>query len=575
MSTSSSASVIDAHHSMDSQSYPMESPSMMSDMSDKAITPGTTTVNLLATANTNTMSDTEKSSQSGAARGGAEIKMAKGRKWLLLAIFSLAQFLDLLGRSGLLGLVSKIIKDLDLAYETSAWVVTSFSATFGCFLLMWGRVADLFSPKSVFVLGFGMMGVFSLLSSFMTNQYAYYIMRAITGIFAAATIPSAYRLIMAVFEPEEAKAAITIFSLTGAIGNALGLIVGGVFGIDTAGGQMANWRWFFRFICALSLIVSVFSLPFALISWLLVPKLEGSRAKVPLREKLAQFDLIGTFATTASMMMLILALTFGAAYGWGTAKFIVPFLLTWVLLGFFFLWERRLPEGAALIPPKTWKLPNVALLTFVGIGVFQYWPLPLLERWEIYDHTTVILAAVRILPMGLAAFLPAIVVTPLLPRINVRYLIVTGFVLAAVGLVPLIYSNHGAVHGSDYWRHFFPGLVVGSLGTCFAYIGVNMTIIMSVPPQMAGVISGLAQMVYQVGAVTGLSIQAGLLTVHPGDVSNWSNIQTSYWFDFGWALVCGALVLVLYRDVQGSGGEEQVEAGSVELGKAGGEVEAH
>lgn len=53
---------------------------------------------------------------------------------------------------------------------------------------MWGRVADLFSPKTVFILGFGMMGVFSLLCSFMTNQYAYYIMRAITGIFAAATV---------------------------------------------------------------------------------------------------------------------------------------------------------------------------------------------------------------------------------------------------------------------------------------------------------------------------------------------------------------------------------------------------
>lgn len=63
---------------------------MMSDISDKAITPGTTTVNLLVTANTSTMSDTEKS-ESGAARVGAEIKMAKGRKWLLLAIFSLAQ----------------------------------------------------------------------------------------------------------------------------------------------------------------------------------------------------------------------------------------------------------------------------------------------------------------------------------------------------------------------------------------------------------------------------------------------------------------------------------------------------
>jgi hypothetical protein len=82
---------MDAHHSVDSQSYPIESPSMMSDISDKAITPGTTTVNLLATANTSTLGDTEKSSQSGAARVGAEIKMNKGRKWLLLAIFSLAQ----------------------------------------------------------------------------------------------------------------------------------------------------------------------------------------------------------------------------------------------------------------------------------------------------------------------------------------------------------------------------------------------------------------------------------------------------------------------------------------------------
>jgi hypothetical protein len=63
--------------------------------------------------------------------------------------------------------------------------------------------------------------------------------------------------------------------------------------------------------------------------------------------------------------------------------------------------------------------------------------------------------------------------------------------------------------------------------------------------------------------------------VHPGDVSNWSNIQTSFWFAFGWALVCGTLVLALYRDVQGSGGDEMVEVGEVGIDKAGGEVEAH
>lgn len=75
----------------------------------------------------------------------------------------------------------------------------------------------------------------------------------------------------------------------------------------------------------------------------------------------------------ASIVLLILGLTLGASYGFKTAKFLVPFLLAWPVAVFFFFWEARLPEGYALIPPKTWKIPNLTLLIFFAVGIYGWW----------------------------------------------------------------------------------------------------------------------------------------------------------------------------------------------------------
>ncbi len=114
-----------------------------------------------------------------------------------------------------------------------------------------------------------------------------------------------------------------------------------------------------------------------------------------------------------AIVLLILGLTLGASYGFKTAKFLVPFLLSWPILVVFFFWEARLPEGYALIPPKTWKIPNFTILIVFALGIYPWWAvnqLPLIERFLVVNGESPIIAAVRMLPQGLAALATAMVI---------------------------------------------------------------------------------------------------------------------------------------------------------------------
>ena len=114
-----------------------------------------------------------------------------------------------------------------------------------------------------------------------------------------------------------------------------------------------------------------------------------------------------------AIILLILGLTLGATYGFKTAKFLVPFLLAWPLFVLFFVWEARLPEGFALIPPSFWFIPNMTLLMFVALGVYSAWGFVLLaglERWQTVDGNSPIIAAIRFLPAGISALGAAFVI---------------------------------------------------------------------------------------------------------------------------------------------------------------------
>ncbi|WVQ64086.1 uncharacterized protein L199_002245 [Kwoniella botswanensis] len=492
-----------------------------------------------------------------------KVKLSQSRKWGLLAIFSVAQYLDLSAVAGLFIFTDPISRDLGILYESSTWIVTAYIVTFASFLLFFGRLSDLFSAKPVFTWSFFILGVLNLIISFMNDQYAFFVLRALAGIAGAGTIPSAFRLIVSIFEPEELNVAFTIFGLSAAIANGTGLIIAGLFGFITAGGQQSAWRWFFR-------MFAIICIPFSLLALGLVPKIKGESATgTSTREKYKRLDMVGTLTMLFAIILIILGLTLGASYGFKSAKFIVPFLLSWPLFIAFFIWESRLPEEYALIPSSFWKIRNMKVVMALALGGFTWWnmyQLVLVERFLKVFGESPIIAAIRIFPSGIAAVAVAMVMPRLLSTFKVqsyRWIISFGSIIAASTYLLMIYSK-GEIYDNAYWRWILPALLVGSASAMAVYLGTNITVMTSVPPSMSGVAGAILQVFLQIGNVTGLSVQAGFLTLNEGSVTNFSNVQASFWFEFGWLVLNALMAMILFKnnkveDVEeGKKGENEV-----------------
>lgn len=160
-------------------------------------------------------------------------------------------------------------------------------------------------------------------------------------------------------------------------------------------------------------MITIVIVPFAFASFVLVPKTTGDGAEYTARDKFKRLDLVGCLTMLVSNILLILGLTLGASNGFKTAGFLVPFLLSWPILVFFFVWEARLPDGYALIPPAFWKIPNMPLLIFFSLGIYPWWAvnqLPFVERFLAVNDETPIIAAVRMLPQGIAALAVAMTI---------------------------------------------------------------------------------------------------------------------------------------------------------------------
>lgn len=107
-------------------------------------------------------------------------------KWFLLAIFSLAFFIDIWSYSAFFIFTGPISVDLDVVFAQQSWVITSYAVTFSAFLLFWGRMSDLFSAKPVFTYGFIALGILNLIISFLPDKYSFFVIRAVSGIAGAA-----------------------------------------------------------------------------------------------------------------------------------------------------------------------------------------------------------------------------------------------------------------------------------------------------------------------------------------------------------------------------------------------------
>ncbi|ORX35382.1 major facilitator superfamily domain-containing protein [Kockovaella imperatae] len=477
----------------------------------------------------------------------ALFEVSHARRYGLLAVFALSIFIDVSCSSAFLVFTAPIAKDLDIIFAQQSWIITSYSLTFASFFMLWGRLVDLHSPRPVFCTAFAVIGACNLILSFLNDKYGFLILRAIAGVAAAAVVPSSYRLIPMIFPPAERSRAYTLFMMTGSLSNSLAVILAGFFALIPHSGQMSGWRWFFR-------VFSSFALIGAILGYLLIPvQPKAQRPKrLSLYTTLRRLDIPAIMCIEASIIAIILALTFGASYGWKTPSFLVPFVIGIVLLPTFFVWEHyktRTAVEEALLPSHLWRIPNFAVLIIFSLVCLGWWAVNFLAFIQWYNEAqgeTILLSALRTLPEGLIAICVSVLCIKY-PRMisRPRWSIISSMIACIIAYV--LWTQAPSYTGLDYWRWVLPGMLIGSAGMQVILLSGNVGIMMTAPPDLTGAVGAVYSMSTQLSVVVALSIQAGMWSVHPGGIHDRSNIRLSFYVELGWLVLWFIGFVIFYR----------------------------
>ena len=221
------------------------------------------------------------------------------RRWFALGVIVTAQFMVVLDISIVNVALPSIKTDLHFSQESLQWVITAYSIFFGGFLLLGGRLADLFGRRRLLMAGLALFTVSSLLNGLAWSEASLIAFRCLQGLGAAMMSPAALSILTTTFpEGRERNRALGIWGAVAGSGGAVGVLLGGVLT------SAFSWPWIF--------FVNV---PVGAAALAVTPVLvRESRAELPYR----YFDLAGAATITAGLMLLVYGMTRATQHGWGT-----------------------------------------------------------------------------------------------------------------------------------------------------------------------------------------------------------------------------------------------------------------
>src|SRR6476646_7088531 len=276
------------------------------------------------------------------------------KRWLALVLLSAAQFVVVLDASIVNFALPSIGKALDFSQENLSWVVNAYVLTFGGFLLLGGRLADLLGRRRVFIVGLVLFALASLAGGFAQSEGWLIAARAVQGLGAAIVSPAALSIVTTTFaEGAERNRALGVWGSVAGAGGAAGVLLGGVL---TSG---LSWRW-----------VLFVNVPIGVVCVLLSPRLLlESRAEFESRS----FDIPGAVTVTAGLALLVYALVNAVNAGWGSTETLLLLAGALALLAAFLAIELR--SRAPLMPFSIFRLrtlraaATIALL--IGMSLFS------------------------------------------------------------------------------------------------------------------------------------------------------------------------------------------------------------
>ncbi len=478
---------------------------------------------------------------------------AERRKWLALVLLAAAQFVVILDASIVNVALPSIGKDLRFSQDNLAWVVNAYTLTFGGFLLLGGRMADLLGRRRMFMIGLVLFALASLAGGFAGSEGLLIAARAVQGLGAALLSPAALSIVTTTFtEGAERNRALGVWGAVAGSGGAAGVLLGGMLT------EWAGWEW-----------VLWVNVPIALGA---VAFTRGLIAESRSESATRRFDVLGALSITAGLSILVYALVDATDAGWGSTQTVGLLALAAALVVAFVGVELR--SDHPLVPFRVFRSrtltgANVSGL-LIGASLFSMFFFVSLYMQQVLGYSA-LKAGLAYLPLALAIIVSAGAASQLATRVGFKPVLIAGMLLVAVGLVWFAQVSVGGGYVSDILG---PSLVA-AVGLGFAFVPVTIAAVSGVSEQDSGLASGLINTSQQIGGALGLAILATVANSRTADVtaSGAGNpvgalaegFQNAFLVGASFALVGALLAFVLIRrqDSRGHIGAEAAAPAAV------------
>ncbi|KAI5481092.1 Major Facilitator Superfamily protein [Pseudohyphozyma bogoriensis] len=388
--------------------------------------------------------------------------------------------------------LSEIQEELNIPLANNQWLASAYSLAFGSVLLLFGRLADLYGAKRVFLLGMAWFSIWSIGVGAAPTEFSIDFMRAMQGVGTGAAIPAALGILGSSFAPSQAKStAFATFSAGAPIGGSVGNVL-----VLTQYAPI-GWRATFYVLAGLGAVN-------CLAAWWFVPA-DPERSL-----ENTSVDWIGAGLITSGLVLLTFALADGSSApdGWNTPYIPTLFSVSIILLVAFWFWERYVEEKTdrvALMKTSLWFKGRFAMVQLIGALAWACFTSQLFFItlfWQDYQKLPPILVTVRFLPSCVTGVVINVIMAYAAAHIPANILITLGGL--GSGLAPLLYALQDP-HGS-YWRYGFPAQILCVFGADFIFASGIMYVSALAGPGQQGLAGGIFNMTTQIGTAFGLAI---------------------------------------------------------------------
>ncbi|MCH7344788.1 MFS transporter [Pelomonas sp. CA6] len=442
-------------------------------------------------------------------------------RWLALCVLCLGVLMIVLDTTIVNVALPSIRADLGFTETSLVWVVNAYMLSFGGFMLLGGRLGDLYGHRRMFLAGLALFTLASAACGLAHSQVMLVAARAVQGLGGAVVSAIALSLIMNLFtEPAERAKAMGVYGFVCAGGGSIGVLLGGVLT------SALDWHWIFLVNLPIGVLVC------ALCLWLLPPG-RGTAAD-------ATLDWPGAIAVTASLMLAVYAVVGANEMGWTSPRTLGLLATAFALLLVFLVIEACVAHP--LMPLSLFRLRSVAVTNLMGV----LWAAALFAWFFIAALYMQLVLGFDAMRVGLA-FLPANLIMALFSlglsarivmRFGLRRPLSVGLLIAAAGL---LWFAHAPAQG-EMMRDIVPGMLLLGLGAGMAFNPLLLAAMSEVSPSESGLASGVVNTAFMMGGSLGLAVLASLAASRTSDaILNGLLQPEAYTVGFQLAFAVGAI----------------------------------